>query len=198
MKYRNVLLSGLIFAFSFYIFTGCCGLCTAFISGFKEGLDKGKKPKNPVKMSLDEINEKGVPEGTYIEIEGRPIYADIVYTFYPSKDDPNTIGSMGNIYYPVLSKKQYEIYKKVLVKDDTGTYSIDMNKAKALGLKFKVYIKHNTNEQSFAQNPPEETFTTYRGKAYSGKEIDHSAMELINTGEIAPLLDRDLILIYME
>jgi hypothetical protein len=199
MKYKYVLIFAFIITASIYMFNGCCGcgLCTAFADGFKKGFSTAT-PQAPVKMTIDEINEKGVPEGTYIEIEGRPSYADLVYTFYPSKSDPNTIERMGDIYYPVLSKKQYATYKKTLVKNEDGGYVIDIEKAKSLGLKVRVYIKHNTNEQSFALNSPPEKFTTYKGKVYSGKEIDKAAMDIINTGEIAPLLHTDLILIYME
>jgi len=187
----------LLIVFSSAYFSGCCGLCNAFMEGFKEG----SKPKAPVKMSLDDVNEKGVEPGAYIQISGMPSYYDMVYTYSYDKEkdpnDPNNIKSIDSVYYPVMSKKQYETYLKSLVKNDGGGYNIDLDKAKSNGLKFRVFVSHYEKTKSFVENPGKEKMTVYTGAAYTGKEIDEKALNVIKASEIGPLLHDDLILIYM-
>jgi len=193
---RNLIYT-LIVIFSFTYFSGCCGLCNAFMEGWKEG----SKPKVPVKISLDDLNEKGTEPGAYIQVSGMPSYYDMVYTYYYNKDkdpnDPNSINSISSIYYPVMSKKQYELYLKSLVENDKGGYNIDIEKARSLGLKFRVFVSHYKTDKDFVDNPGKENWTVYTGAAYSGKEIDEKALNIIKTSEIGPLLHSDLILIYM-
>lgn len=193
----RTLIYGLIIIFSFTYFSGCLGLCNAFMDGIKEG----SKPKVPVKMSLDDLNEKGAEPGAYIQISGMPSYYDMVYTYSYDKNkdpnDPNSINSINSIYYPVMSKKQYELYLKSLVENDGGGYNIDIKKATSAGLKFRVFVSHYKKEKSFVDNPGKENWTVYTGPAYSGKEIDEKALNVIKSSEIGPLLHEDLILIYM-
>jgi len=187
----------LVIVFSSAYFSGCCGLCNAFM----EGVKKGSKPKVPVKMSLDDLNEKGAAPGAYIQISGIPSYYDMVYTYSYDKNkdpnDPNSINSINSIYYPVMSKKQYEIYMKSLVKNDGGGYNIDIKKAESSGLKFRVFVSHYERTKRFVDDPGKEKMTVYTGPAYSGKEIDEKALNLIKSSEIGPLLHDELILIYM-
>ncbi len=187
----------LFIIFSSAYFSGCCGLCNAFMEGFKEG----SKPKPPVKMSLDDVNEKGVEPGAYIQVSGMPSYCDMVYMYSYDKDkdpnDPNNIKSIDSVYYPIISKKQYELYLKSLVKNDGGGYNIDLDKARANGLKFRVFVSHYEKTKSFVDNPGKEKMTVYTGAAYTGKEIEEKALNVIKASEIGPLLHDDLILIYM-
>ncbi|MEQ8168047.1 MAG: hypothetical protein ABRQ38_04055, partial [Candidatus Eremiobacterota bacterium] len=193
----KTLIYGLFIIFSSTYFSGCCGLCNAFIEGFKEG----SKPRVPVKMSLDDVNEKGVEAGAYIQISGMPSYYDMVYTYSYDKNkdpnDPNNIKSIDSIYYPIMSKKQYELYLKSLVKNDGGGYNIDPDKANSIGLKFRVFVSHYEKTKSFIDEPGKEQMTVYTGAAYTGKEIDEKALNVIKSSEIGPLLHDDLILIYM-
>ena len=195
-KVKN-LIYALIIIFSSAYFSGCCGLCNAFMEGVREG----SKPKVPVKMSLDDLNEKGIKPGDYIQVSGMPSYYDMVYTYSYDKgkdpNDPNSINSINSIYYPIISKKQYEIYMKSLVGNDKDGYNIDIEKARSLGLKFRVFISHYKADKDFIDNHGKENWTVYTGAAYSGKEIDEKALDIIKSSEIGPLLHEDLILIYM-
>lgn len=228
MKFKfKLLICILVFLFSLGILTGCCGVCTNLIKTISEQINKQNGQATPVtspdgnvpvsdgnvpvevpttttsetgtvRMDFDEINENGVPPSTYVEIEGWPSYYDMVYTYY-YEGDPNNITEIDDIYYPILSEKQYDLYSECLVERADGTgFDLNIDKAKQVGLTFRVFIRHKESTMDFIENPPEETWTVYRGIAKSGSEIDVEAMDILKSGEIGPLLHPDLILIYME
>ena len=156
------------------------------------------KPKDPMKMELETVNSVGVPPSTYIEVRGMPSYYDMVYTYF-YEGDPNNITEIDDIYYPIMSERQYELYQQALVEREDGQgFDLDIAKAKELGLTFRVFVRHKESTMAFVENPPKEDWVTYKGIAKSGKEIDVEAMDLIKTGEIGPLLANELVLIYME
>jgi len=155
------------------------------------------KPKEIKKMPLEDLEKYGMPTSTYVEVRGMPSYADMVYT-YTYIGDPNTIQSVDDIYYPILSKKQYELYTQTLEQDKEGIWVINMDKAKELGLKFRVFVRHKTSDKSFIEKPPKADWADYKGWTYYGNKIDSQALDLIKTGEIAPLLHKDIVLIKAE
>jgi len=201
--------------FAFFTLAGCCCNYNQIVEQINQAIKTpagnnsktpGAKPTTAIetsdeyqKVNLDEIVENGLPSSKKIEVEGWPSYYDMVYTYSYYEDDPETITSVNDIYYPILSKEQYELYEKSLVdrKDDTGA-DLDIEKARELGLSFRVFVRHNVSNMDFVENPGEENWTVYKGIAKSGDEIDSDAMEVIKTGEIGPLLHSDLILILME
>ena len=216
MSCKKLIFCIVLTTLSFIFLTGCCGLCISCSDGFKKGFTKSFKEswknnykqteKTPIvlnnsksltKLSLEEINKNGVAPSTYVEVNGMPDYSDMVYTYYYEKD-PNNITSVDNIYYPIMSKEQYGVYKRSLVKNSEGLYELNIEKAKSLGLKFRVFIRHKDSNMEFVKNSGEEQWTDYKGIAKSGKEIDTEAMDLLKTGEIGSLLHSNLIVIYME
>ena len=215
MKFKLKLLAiTLIIVFSFVSLTGCCCNCSQIAEKIKEAMNEGgddNSPKTPVvkpttaisdeyqKIELDDAVKNGIPPSTKVEVEGWPSYYDMVYTYTYYEDDPNTITSVNDIYYPILSREQYDLYEQSLVNREDGSGAdLDIDKARELGLEFRVFIRHNTSTMDFVENPGVEEWTVYKGVAKSGDEIDSDAMDVINTGEIGPLLHPDLILIYME
>jgi hypothetical protein len=157
----------------------------------------GCKPKEPMKMNLQTINNAGVPPSTYIEVEGIPSYYYMVYS-YTYEGDPNNITSIENIYYPIMAKEQYELYKKCQYTENGNTY-IDSKKARSLGIKFRIFVRHKNSYRSFLDNPGDEILNTYRGVAKSENEIDKEALDIIKSDpEIRSILTPELTVIYME
>ena len=50
----------------------------------------------------------------------------------------------------------------------------------------------------FVENPGKEKWTTYRGIAKTGDDIEKKALDLIKSGALGGLLPNKLVLIYME
>jgi hypothetical protein len=157
------------------------------------------KPKVPTKMNLETINNVGVPASTYLEVEGMPSYYLMIYSYTYYKDNPQQ-KTIDNIYYPIMSKEQYDKYSKSIVKNKDGSLYLDTKKAKSLGLTFRIFVRHKDTSESFVKHPSEEKWTTYRGIAQSGDKINQKAGELMkNDPEIAPLLaPKNIVVIYME